>query len=77
MKTKHTFGVLFFTRSNSKLKDSVLIFVRITVNGKRSEISLKRNIPSKQWDKHKNRVRGNSQEARMINNHIQQIQNKL
>ena len=77
MKTNSTFGVIFFTRLNSKKTDQALIFVRITVNGKRSEISLKRNVSQKLWDKNKGKVKGNSQEARDLNNYIQQVQNKL
>lgn len=77
MKTSTTFGVTFFTRLNSKKTDNALIFVRITVNGKRSEISLKRNVSQKLWDKNKSKVKGNSQEARTLNGHIQQVRNKL
>lgn len=77
MKTSTTFGVTFFTRLNSKKTDNALIFVRITVNGNRSEISLKRNVSQKLWDKNKGKVKGNSQEARALNNYIQQVRNKL
>lgn len=77
MKTSTTFGVTFFTRLNSKKTDKALIFVRITVNGKRSEISLKRNVSQKLWDKNKSKVKGNTQEARALNNYIQQVRNKL
>ncbi|XCF04826.1 Arm DNA-binding domain-containing protein [Tamlana crocina] len=51
MKTNATFGVTFFMRLNSKKTDNALIFVRIAVNGKRSEISLKRSASQKLWDK--------------------------
>lgn len=77
MKTSTTFGVTFFTRLNSKKTDNALIFVRITVNGKRSEISLKRNVSQKLWDKNKGKVKGNTTEARALNNYIQQVRNKL
>ncbi len=77
MKTTTTFGVTFFTRLNSKKTDNALIFVRITVNGKRTEISLKRNVSQKQWHKAKSKVKGNSQEARALNNYIQQVRNRL
>ena len=68
MKTSTTFGVTFFTRLNSKKTDNALIFVRITVNGKRSEISLKRNVSQKLWNKNKGKVKGNTPEARALNN---------
>jgi len=53
MQTSTTFGVTFFTRLNSKKTDNALVFVRITVNGKRSEIGLKRDVSQKLWDKSK------------------------
>ena len=77
MKTQTTYGVTFFTRLNSKKTDNALIFVRITVNGKRSEISLKRNVSQKLWNKNKGKVKGNTPEARALNNYIQQVRNKL
>jgi len=77
MQTSTTFGVTFFTRLNSKKTDNALVFVRKTVNGKRSEIGLKRDVSQKLWDKSKGKVKGNSQEARTLNNYIQQVRIKL
>ena len=62
MKTQTTYGVTFFTRLNSKKTDNALIFVRITVNGKRSEISLKRNVSQKLWNKNKGKVKGDQEQ---------------
>ncbi|MCB0465131.1 MAG: site-specific integrase [Flavobacteriaceae bacterium] len=77
MNSTSTFGVTFFIRLNSKQSDNALIFVRVTVNGKRIEISLQRSVPQIMWDSTKSSVRGNSQEARIINNHIQQTRSML
>ena len=77
MNSNSTFGVTFFTRLNSKKTDSALIFCRVTVNGARTEISLQRNVPKIMWDNNRAKVRGNSQEARAINNQILQTRNKL
>lgn len=77
MKTDTTFGVTFFTRLNSKKSDKALVFVRITVNGRRSEISLKRRVSQQLWDTSKGKVKGNSQAARALNNYIQQVRNEL
>ena len=59
------------------MSDNALIFARVTVNGLRTEISLQRSIPHILWDRKKARVRGNSQEARILNNHIEQTRSGL
>src|SRR5690606_36082960 len=77
MKTKHTFTVIFFTRkSRSNLKE-LSIYVRITINGKRSEISLKRVIPVKDWDSTKSRGRGSSPIIRGLNAYLEEVYRKL
>ncbi len=50
MEKKHTFAVLSFARQCQHRKDGeVYVFVRITVNSKRSEISTKTIIPREKW----------------------------
>lgn len=77
MNSNSTFGVTFFTRLNSKASANALIYCRITVNGARTEISLQKSVPQIMWDSNQSKVRGNSQEARVINNHILQIRSRL
>ena len=40
------------------------IYIRITLNGKRSEFSTKKYIDPKKWDEKNMRVKGNTEEAR-------------
>ncbi|MEH6762767.1 MAG: site-specific integrase [Maribacter arcticus] len=77
MKTKHTFTVIFFTRKSRSNPKQLSIYVRITINGKRSEISLKRNIHTKDWDNNKNRGRGSSQRVRTLNTYLDEVYNRL
>lgn len=49
------------------------IYVRITIDGKRSEFSTKKFIDPKKWDEKGMRVRGNSEEARTINSYLDTI----
>lgn len=77
MKTKSTFTVIFFTRKSRSNSNQLSIYVRITVNGKRSEMSLKRSIEQIQWDNTKNRGRGNSETARILNAYLDGVYNKL
>jgi integrase len=47
------------------------------VNGKRSEISLKRSILCKDWDASKNRARGNNYKIRILNTYLDQVYSQL
>ncbi|SNR54472.1 Site-specific recombinase XerD [Lutibacter agarilyticus] len=53
------------------------IYLRITVNGKRSEFSIQRKVPVDKWNPSANRVRGFSKEAQEINQYIDLISNKI
>ena len=73
MKTKSTFMVIFFTRKSRSNPDQLSIYVRITVAGKRAEISLKRSIAVIQWD----RGRGNTAKIRALNAYLDEVYAKL
>ncbi|MCG8308524.1 MAG: Arm DNA-binding domain-containing protein [Cytophagales bacterium] len=77
MKTKSTFTVIFFTRKSRSNPDQLSIYVRITVAGKRAEISLKRGLANSQWDANKSRGRGNTEKIRALNNYLDQVYTKL
>lgn len=77
MKTKSTFTVIFFTRKSRSKPNQLSIYVRITINGKRSEMSVKRRVSQNQWDTSKNRGRGNSENIRLLNAYLDQVYNKL
>lgn len=77
MKTTATFSILFwadFSRAKSK---QASVYVRITVNGKRATISLKRKIPVSDWDAHKGRSRGTNQKARILNNYLEEVNSSI
>lgn len=69
--------MIFFTRKSRSNPKDFLIYVRITINGKRSEISLKRIIPIKDWDSTKSRGRGNSQEVKILNSYLDEVYNRI
>ena len=50
MKEKQTFGIQFVGRKNREKIKNFTIFARITVNSAVSEISLKQNIASQDWN---------------------------
>ena len=77
MQTNNSFSIIFFTRKSRSSSNLLSIYVRITVNGKRSEISLKRTILLKEWDNSKNRGRGSSYKIRVLNTYLDQVYSQL
>lgn len=58
----------FYLRESKKnSKGLAPIFLRVTVNGQRAEISTNKFVQPENWDKSSDRARGNSEEARTIN----------
>ncbi|MBA6316300.1 site-specific integrase [Cellulophaga baltica] len=77
MQTNSTFSVIFFTRKSRSTSNKLSIYVRITVSGERSEISLKRTLFAKDWDSSKNRGRGGTYKIRILNSYLDQVYTKL
>ena len=74
---RQTTSILFFARKTTKLKNGESpIFVRITIDGQRLDISLKRSIDSKFWDSNKRKWKGNSlmtKENNQMNTYLKEI----
>jgi integrase len=78
MNLNQTFSILFWlNRAKANSKGLVPIWARITIDGKRAECSVKKQISSALWDAEKNRAKGNSDEARSINNYLVMVQAEL
>ncbi|PKQ46584.1 site-specific integrase [Confluentibacter flavum] len=77
MQTNSTFSVIFFTRKSRSTANELSIYVRITVTGQRSEISLKRIVLVKEWDSSKNRGRGSTYGMRVLNSYLDQVYSQL
>lgn len=77
MRTNQTFSISFFIRKKKKQPKLALLYVRITVNGKSLELSLKRTIAVNKWNLAANKMQGSSAEAKVINNKIDQTKSLL
>ena len=53
------------------------IYSRITINGLRTEFSIKRSIEPTKWINKAGVVKGSTEEARSINSHISTVRSKL
>jgi hypothetical protein len=74
MRSTNTFGIHFINRLDKGQKDGIAtVFARITVNGKRCEISLKKKVNSTNWDDAKGKARGTKEDARKLNEHIERV----
>ena len=76
MKAKTT---LHFYAKSTKANSAGLfpIYVRLTVDGKRFEYSTKKFIQPSKWSNELSRMKGNSEEARSINNLLDFIKNRI
>ncbi|CAM2880208.1 Site-specific recombinase XerD [Flavobacterium succinicans] len=76
MKVKTT---LHFYAKATKSNSSGLfpVYVRLTVNGKRLEYSTKKFVDPAKWSSSASRMKGNSEEARSINDILDMIRNKI
>lgn len=50
MRSTNTFSILFLVNQKNKNDNQALLYARITVNGKRVNLSLKRKIDVSLWD---------------------------
>jgi integrase/recombinase XerD len=73
MSTRHSFGTVVFVRRNKSNITMADIYLRITVDGERSEISLREQIAFDLWDRKKEMVKGKAIEAKAINQHIESV----
>ena len=75
----NTFSILFYLRKDKSTDNKITapIYCRITINGKRSEFSIKRQVPINLWVSGKESVFGRNDLAKTTNNYLFQIKGKL
>jgi len=75
---KNSFSQLFYVkRCKTDSHQKANIYLRITVNGKRSELSIQRKVSLEKWNLGSGKVKGYSIEAQEINLYIDTISNKI
>lgn len=78
MRSKSTFGIHFVVRSLKLEVDSkAIVYVRIVVNGQRTEISLKTKVSPKDWDHVRGKARGRREEIVNLNQHIERVRSLI
>lgn len=71
--------VLLFTIKAAKQNSEGLapIYLRVTIDGERVEISTKRSIEVKKWNKVSQKAIGNSEEARTLNQYLKTLERQV
>lgn len=77
MRSTNTFGVQFITRANKSKNGLLPIYARITVDGRRVEISLKQWIDPKDWNHVKGLARGSRAEIKSLNHYLDEVHSRI
>lgn len=77
MKKNQIYSIRFVIKRGKTKNDKAPVVCRITVNGKRVEISLKKNVDPAKWSSDAGRAKGNSEEARLINTTMDLMSNEI
>lgn len=73
-----TFAVLFYLKKQkTSLKGKAPLCARVTVNGKRCEISLKHSLHVNEWNEMKGMAKGNRKEITELNLFLTQFKAKI
>ena len=75
---EHKISQMFFLRTSRKTKRNLTpIYLRITINGKRLEEAIHREIEYSEWSKIGGRMKGKSSSAEMINIYLDAIRTRV
>ena len=74
---RSTFRVLFYTKNQSIKNGKVPVMGRITINKTTACFSCKKEVSISLWDAKANRAKGKSEEARMLNQELDNAKAKL
>ncbi|SEA45413.1 Phage integrase SAM-like domain-containing protein [Arachidicoccus rhizosphaerae] len=77
MITNQSFSILIWTKKGRIKNDKVPLSLRITINGRRAEISTNRYVEFSHWDSKTQKVIGRSPQAKEINKHLDAMKSAL
>ena len=78
MRSNKTFGISFFIKKYQEDKQQqVPIYVRISVDAKRLDMSVQRKIALDRWDDMRGMARGTKEEIKQLNLYLDQVKSQL
>jgi hypothetical protein len=78
IKFTQTFSILIWANKAKADHTGLLpLYARVTVDGKRAEVSLKRKVYPTKWNAGTGQLKGSTEEARLVNNYLSQVKAEL
>lgn len=77
MKTKRTFNQNFFPKKSGGKTGNTLVYLRITIDGIRSEISLNRQLNPNDWNDQSRRLNGRTPEVKSFNSYLDAVEFRI
>lgn len=77
MRTSSTFSILFWVYGKRAVNNKANIYIRVTLNGKRVNISLKRKVNISTWGEKLQRAIGTDKDSRILNLYLNEVQSKV
>lgn len=75
---KHKISILFHLNSSKASKKGLYpIYLRITINGARIELSTSKFVEKSKWNASASKIKGTNEEARLINSHLDILRSKV
>ena len=72
-----TMNMLFYPkRRDSDIDGNVTLYARITINGRRSEFSLRRKVDEERWSAVGGKLRGTTKEVSAMNRFLDSVKNR-
>ncbi|RED44715.1 site-specific recombinase XerD [Seonamhaeicola aphaedonensis] len=77
MRTSTTFSILFWIYAKRAKNNQTGIYARISVNGKKVNISLKQKVDVDKWDAKGQKMKGNCLKANKLNQYLDEIKSDI
>ena len=77
MRTSTTFSILFWIYAKRAKNNQTRIYVRISVNGKKVNISLKQKVDVDKWNAKGQKMKGNCTKANELNLYLDEIKSEI
>jgi len=74
--TKNTFGLIFYVKKADQ-KNDCPIYARITINGKRVDLSTKRKVQKAHWNAAKGLAKGVNKDTQALNDYLEQYRSGI
>src|SRR3972149_10719387 len=77
MQTNQTFSILFWIKKSRIKNNHAPIYARITIDGRRAEMSIQRTVIADKWDHHAGHMKGRDDESQTLNSYIDMVKGSL